>query len=121
MIILVTGGRDNSSITAATEALRPFAQPGHLLIHGNATGWDQTCALIWTEVFQLPAVAVPARWDQFGKMAGPTRNESMVSGNAISPHALLVPDVVIRGRGGHGTADCVARARKAGIPVVDAQ
>lgn len=42
----------------------------------------------------------------------------MLVGNALAPHATLVPDVVVAFPGGQGTADAVRRARKAGIGVV---
>jgi hypothetical protein len=49
-----------------------------------------------------------ARWEQYGKRAGPLRNEEMIQSGA---------DLVIAFAGGAGTADCVRRARRAGIPV----
>jgi hypothetical protein len=49
-----------------------------------------------------------ANWELHGKAAGPIRNQEMVDVGA---------DLLIASPGGVGTADCVARARRAGIPV----
>jgi hypothetical protein len=53
-------------------------------------------------------VVYPADWELHGKAAGPIRNEEMIRSGA---------DLVIAFAGGRGTADRVARARRAGIPV----
>lgn len=121
MIILVTGGRNNDDYPLAEAALAPYAHPGNILINGSAPGWDLTCESAWRS-FQLPYIGVPAQWgfdrDKRVRAAGPIRNGIMVDGKSIFPYAELVPDVVIAGEGGRGTADCVDRAERAGIEVL---
>ena len=51
----------------------------------------------------------PARWEQFGRGAGPIRNQHMVNLGADACFGFKV-------EGSRGTADCLARARLADIP-----
>lgn len=118
MIVLVTGGRNNHNRAAAKRALKSYNGPGNILISGGADGWDCVCEQIWHTDFQLPYVVVPAPWKLLGKFAGLARNGQMVDGEALTPYAALVPDVVIAGSGGVGTADCISRAQAAGIEVI---
>lgn len=53
-------------------------------------------------------------WKRLGPRAGPLRNQRMVD-------ALPKPVLCIAFPGGRGTADCVSRARAAGIPVIEVQ
>lgn len=50
-----------------------------------------------------------AEWTLYGKSAGPRRNAEM----------LEDADVLIAFPGGDGTADCVTKARRAQIPVIE--
>mgnify|MGYP001604595866 CR=1 FL=1 len=52
----------------------------------------------------------PADWDQYGRSAGPIRNQHMLEQGK--------PDLVIAFPGGRGTSDMMTRARSAGIPVM---
>jgi hypothetical protein len=80
------------------------------LIHGNARGADTMAAEIATAL-KMNVETYPARWDIYGRGAGPIRNQEMVDSGAGICLAFLVP-------GSIGTADCVKRAEKAGIPVM---
>jgi hypothetical protein len=51
----------------------------------------------------------PAEWGRLGRAAGPIRNAVMLRDGK--------PELVIAFKGGAGTADMKARARKAGIEV----
>lgn len=114
--ILVCGGRTfaDARLLAVT-LLRVTAEPGEtraragtVIIHGDARGADRLAAM-WGLKQELPVEAYPADWTAHGRKAGPLRN-----------HRMLIegrPDLVVAFPGGRGTADMVARARKAGVPV----
>lgn len=122
--ILVTGGRTYSDAAKVDEVLgtilvrAAMAHPGvdrpMRLLHGDATGAD-ALAKAWAVENQVEAVPFPVllnEWRCYGKAAGPIRNARMVAQR---------PDLVVAFPGGDGTADCVAQARAAGIPVVTVQ
>ncbi len=81
-----------------------------LIIQGGALGVDQAAAGACRKL-QRPYMEVPARWDRFGKGAGPIRNKAMV---ALGPEMVLAfsefPITV-------GTESTMLHALDAGIPV----
>lgn len=125
--ILVTGSRKLTNYWLVHDALK-----AHLLVtgrtvvvHGDAPGTDTLAAyavselrstyFYWIDYGFDPIVEPhPADWDAHGKAAGPLRNQQMVD---------LGADVCLAfhrtGAGNRGTADCVKRAREAGIRVVE--
>lgn len=137
--ILVTGSRLWSDVPLLTSSL-DAAAAGHdrvTLIHGrcdprNAVGdrvpWDHALAhpedgpylgADWHahQNAQLRGWSVEeyaANWSMYGNAAGGIRNQHMVN---LRP----APDVLVAAPlgGSPGTRDCMARARKAGIRVVD--
>lgn len=80
-----------------------------LLIHGDEPRGADSRAKAWALSRNVLAKAFPANWDALGRAAGPIRNQAMVDAK---------PDLVVAFPGGRGTADAVARARKAGIEVM---
>lgn len=112
MVVLCCGGRnynDQSTVNRMLALLSPSR-----IIHGGASGADALCDE-WARGSQRNCIGVtvdvyPAEWSKHGKAAGPIRNQEMVDAG---------PDVVVAFPGGSGTADCVRRARKAGIPVIE--
>ena len=111
--IVVTGGRTYSEAARVAEVLGTvLARAGSMrLLHGDATGADQL-AKAWAAENQVEAVPFPVllnEWRCYGKAAGPIRNARMVAQR---------PDLVVAFPGNDGTADCVAQARAAGIPVL---
>lgn len=92
-----------------------------VLIHGNCPygGADINAANLWAREFQRPVVAVPARWKDHGRVAGPMRNGVMVAGTMFGDERAFEPDICIAFPGGKGTADTVNRARKALVPVIE--
>ncbi len=112
MRILVTGARDWEDDWTIKQALNPYMVPGNTLVHGACpTGADMWAHTIWTS-YELPVEKFPAKWKEFGRAAGPIRNQHMVD---------TAPDICIAFlvEGSRGTADCVKRARKAGIEVIE--
>jgi hypothetical protein len=117
--ILVTGSRDlanaylvNATLDGVLDGLM-YAKPDDtdiVLIHGGAKGAD-TLAANWAASKGIRCERYNAQWDAYGKAAGPMRNQQMVDTGA---------DVVVGflAEGSRGTADCLKRATKAGIPSV---
>jgi YspA, cpYpsA-related SLOG family len=121
--ILVCGGRDFANpdaklpaevaedIALMASVLYPIAQSEHgaeiILVHGFAKGADTLAAEMW-EGWGCPTEGHRADWRQYGKAAGPIRNQEMLDTGI---------DEVIAFPGGKGTADMVRRAEKAGVPV----
>lgn len=117
MRILVCGGRHFTDKELLFEVLDLFYKKhGPLvIIEGGAMGADYF-ARQWVRQRQklgwdVQGITVPANWRMHGKSAGPIRNQQM-----LDEH---YPDKVVAFRGQKGTADMVARAHKAGVPVYD--
>lgn len=113
MILLVTGGRDYTDQQAVWRALGAIhaRTPITLLVQGGANGAD-ACAKRWAIARGVHCAQVDAIWRPDGETldrgAGAKRNAAMLR---------LNPGGVIAFPGGTGTADMVAKARKAGIKV----
>lgn len=116
MRVLVCGGRHFTDRSAVARALAPYkpkttmAVSEHKIIHGGASGADKLAGE-WAECFGVPFRIFPAQWDRDGKAAGPIRNQRMIDEGK--------PDIVVAFPGGRGTADMIAKARKAGIEVIE--
>lgn len=80
------------------------------IISGRATGVDNAAA-DYAVVHFCKLEEYLADWAKHGKAAGPIRNQHMLD------HCK--PDLVVAFPGGRGTADMVARARKAGVKVLE--
>lgn len=111
--IIVTGGRTYSDAGRVATVLGTIlARAGTMrLLHGDATGADRLAA-VWADLHQVESVSfpvLPSEWRRYGKAAGPMRNARMIAER---------PDLVVAFPGGTGTADCVAQARGAGVPVM---
>lgn len=112
MRVLVTGGRnysDRERVFAVLDTLHADAGID-VVIHGAYRGAD-TLADQWAEANGVPREPYEADWENQGSFAGPARNTRMVNKSRA--------DVVIAFHGDRGTADCVRKARKAGIDVVE--
>lgn len=112
--VLVTGSRDWDKFVLLWETLDGIAaEHGELLIiHGAARGADSYAAG-WAEISAYhDHDPNPADWTRLGKAAGQARNQAMVDKGADVCVAFYK-----NGAGNRGTADCVARAVAAGIPV----
>jgi hypothetical protein len=115
MRILVTGSRRWTDYNIIRDAIWAAALgirwEDCTLIHGNARGADIMAAEI-AEILNMNIETHPARWDIYGRAAGPIRNQEMVDSGAGICLAFLMPGSV-------GTSDCVKRAKKAGIMVME--
>lgn len=109
MRVLVSGGRGYCDVGALYAALDDVhrATPITLLVHGGASGADALAAE-WARAHRVTTHVFTADWKRHHASAGPIRNQAMVDAGA---------DLCLAFAGGRGTADCVRRARKAGILV----
>lgn len=116
--VLVTGSRDWPDALTVHRALSELLREhGSLtVVHGACPTGADSLAAQWVAqaVRQSPGSVVeephPADWEQHGRKAGPFRNQHMVDLGADLVLAFQVGD-------SRGTADCIRRAEKAGIPV----
>jgi hypothetical protein len=110
MRIVVCGGRDFTDSRRVFKFLDWMHERKAIaeLVEGGAKGADALAGR-WAECRGIKRTTVPADWITYGKAAGPIRNEGMLE---------LGPDAVVAFPGGRGTADMVARARRAGIAVI---
>lgn len=115
--VLICGGRDYGRGKPA-EWLRMFHvlsgehERRHftMIIEGGAAGADAG-ARAFGEQIGIPVATFHADWEAHGRAAGPIRNSRMLWDGK--------PDVVIAFPGGRGTADMVAKARRAGVTVIE--
>jgi hypothetical protein len=112
MRVLLCGGRDYDNREAVFAALHGLAeQHGWLtIIEGGARGADRL-AREWARLCYHGLVTIEAEWNQYGRKAGPLRNERMiVSGK---------PDLVLAFPGNDGTADMVRRAKHHRVALIE--
>ena len=119
----VCGGRDYGRVGRVGEVLGRLATAYGIerLWHGACTRRDRepSGADWWCHVVAyylgVEVKPYPANWDKHGKAAGPMRNGHQLKAEMErGPVHLLVAFP-----GGDGTADMVARARAAGVPVFE--
>ena len=104
--VLVCGGRDFSDYHLLARTLYEL-KPAAIIV-GDASGADHH-ASVWAFRTNCPWEVYRADWQQYGKAAGPIRNQLMLDEGK--------PDLVVAFPGGRGTADMVRRARAAGVEV----
>ena len=111
MRVIVCGGREYCDREAITRALRGVFSGSPTfgtLVHGACRGADLTAA----EIAAGAGIAVEPHHPPLAAYGAPRafhmRNQQMVDAGA---------DLLVAFPGGNGTADCVRRAEKAGIPV----
>lgn len=83
-----------------------------MIIEGGAPGADQM-AKAWAQDRRVPYWEFPARWEVFGKGAGPIRNREMLDKG--DPHEVFAFHEDIGSS--RGTRNMVKQAGKAGVPV----
>ncbi|MDE1822352.1 MAG: DUF2493 domain-containing protein [Euryarchaeota archaeon] len=112
MRLLVCGSRDWADGEIILTELAAL-QGVDVVIEGEAPGAD-TFARKAAEQMGIPVLPFPADWGSHGRAAGPIRNQQMLDEGK--------PDLVLAFTDGlntsRGTADMVARARKAGIETI---
>lgn len=139
--ILMTGSRDWTDATTATDALNAslalqgISARDAVLVHGAARGADTVLERAAAGI-GMATEAHPAAWDVHTercpdwdrrrdrcKLAGPRRNDEMIAGGAdlclaFPTHGLnLAPGEDPRNTS-RGTWDCATKAKGAGIPTL---
>jgi hypothetical protein len=110
MKILVCGGRSYSDVATIYATLHDLNYQNRItqIIHGASAGADKW-ADSWAESLGIDRKACPAKWNLYGRKAGPIRNREML---------LYGPDLVVAFPGGRGTTDMVKAATESGIKVL---
>ena len=123
MIVLVTGDRNWKRMDIIERELRKFPADT-IIIHGGARGADTLVGFVADKLgmkvmeSEKGVKGFPAKWDMYGRAAGPIRNQLMLT------RIISYPDESKRVLAFHnniaeslGTKDMVTRARKAGLSV----
>ena len=111
MRVLCCGSRDWTDYELIVRELSAL-QGVEVVLEGEAPGAD-TLARRAAEQLGVPVLPFPADWDRYGRAAGPLRNQQMLD-KGHPDFVLAFSEDLNTSR---GTADMVARARRAGIPV----
>lgn len=110
MRLLVCGDRNWQDFQAVLREIR--ARMPDLVIEGEARGADRL-AREAAEFLGITVRPFPADWDTHGRAAGPIRNRDMLEQGDPDEVIAFHTDIA----NSKGTANMVALARKAGIPV----
>lgn len=108
-IVVVTGGRHYRDRMRVYRELQN-AKPTKVVTGKCKTGAD-TFAEDWAFMRGIEFQGYPADWRKLGWAAGPIRNSKMLEAEQ--------PDIVLAFPGGDGTADCVKKAKRLGITVIE--
>lgn len=123
MIVIVAGPRPRPSITyqVVCDAIAASGFTITHLVSGHAPGVD-LLGEKWALKHGVPITSFPAQWEEFGRRAGPLRNQEMLDyvmadadrwdGAAVI--AVWDSAAVDAGRS-KGTPDMVGRAERAGV------
>lgn len=122
-IVLVTGGREFGNRDALWDALDHIhvETPISLMLSGHCPIGADAIAEDWAEEHGVLCVPLAAPWEEVrllcgrAEPAGPLRNSILVRA-LVTMRANR--KLVLSTPGGRGTADCVRRARAAGLVVV---
>lgn len=108
MRLIISGGRDIWDFDFIVDTIKFYTQnlDSWTLVCGMAPGVD-TVAYDYCEANGIPIVKYYADWDNYGKKAGPLRNEDM----ALHAEALLA----IWDGNSPGTNDMIKRATDHGL------
>lgn len=113
MKILVFGGRDQDEFEVCDFLL--FLHANHALsdlqrgVEGGALGADRGGRRFFCTLC-IPFDTFKADWNQFGRAAGPIRNEKMIKESK--------PDIAICFPGGTGTAHMLSLCKKYGVKTI---
>jgi hypothetical protein len=105
LLVLACGDRNWNDRAIVAHRFRRLPA-GSVIIEGECRGLDLLAKEVATN-FGLQVVPCPARWKDYGRMAGPVRNRKML---AMKPDLVLAfHDDLAKSK---GTKDCVNEARR---------
>lgn len=110
-VVMVTGSRDEDVSDSVHEALS-YYMPTVVLVGCCPTGADRA-ARLWCKRRGVACPVLHADWSK-GKIGGPARNTHLVT-----VAAMLGAFVLAFPRGGPGTADCMRKAKRAKLEIVE--
>ncbi len=111
--ILCCGDRNWDNLKVIYNTLKVFPKDT-IIIEGEAKGAD-TLSKEAAQMLCLWVVKVEAKWELYGKGAGPKRNREML--DMIDKNTDMVYAFHNDIENSLGTKDCVSEARRRGIPV----
>lgn len=128
MVVLVTGGRKYANYWRIWRTLDALHKTHNFtkLVHGKG-GWTDMSADAWAKARDVPVQDYPAKWNDISRPDAVIREHAngkpynVIAGFARNQQMLDEEEVklVVAFPGGHGTADMVAKARKAGVEVIE--
>ena len=115
--VLICGDRNWNNYelvynTLFRENVSSTKPPIECVIEGEARGAD-SCGRKAAGFLGIPILAFPADWKEYGKAAGPIRNQQMIDEGKPTEVWAFHNDL----KNSKGTKDMVLRSRKAGLPV----
>lgn len=114
MRVLVFGSRTFSDVVFLFETLDKFhaTYDFSTVIEGEAPGAD-TLAREWAEVRHIDVEPYPARWEEYGRAAGPIRNTQMLLEGRPEMAFGFIDGAIINSK---GSKNMWQQALKANIP-----
>ena len=114
MRLLVTGSRDWGDYLIVLRELTLLHRDEGIeaVIHGNCRGADKLADRAAGEL-GINRCPFPAKWERYGKIAGPIRNQQMLD-EGHPDYVLALHDNFEESK---GTKDMVERAQRARLPV----
>lgn len=112
MKILVCGDRNWCDDIKMSTVLSTIPNANDvILIHGDARGADKMSGRIGSKL-GFKVISYPAKWNIFGKGAGPIRNHQMLDENPDIEEVIAFHNDIEHSK---GTKDMISRAKKQGI------
>lgn len=108
MKCIIAGSRDLTDYQHVLDAVRLSGFHITEVVSGCQRGAD-TLGEQWAEEQSIPVKQFPAKWNEFGKAAGPIRNGEMAR---YSQALIAIPSPT-----GTGTQDMIRQAEKLGLKV----
>jgi len=111
MIFVCTGGRDHNNPELIGRILSAV-DPKGIIVGDCPTGVD-LYVRAWCERNRINFTVFEADWCEYGKAAGPLRNEDMID------FALKMNAILLSFKGGKGTKNCTDYARSKNMIVME--
>lgn len=111
MKIIIAGTRTADNYRDVHEGIRCLTkgETPELILTGGATGADEL-GRKYAEINNLPHLKIKAKWESYGRSAGPIRNAELVK---QATHLLALWDGKSK-----GTKSIIEQAKKAGLKIL---